>query len=142
MPMLQEAARFSDHRAGPAQQKWATKLVACYDQASGRSHHAAGLQARPTRTFVEGGWTGLTAAPELGGQGLPHTLGVPLKEMIDAANLAWGNFPLLSHGATEALVHHGEAWQQRSVPQAASSTAAGPARCASPNRIAAPTSAC
>ncbi len=32
--------------------------------------------------------------------------------MIDAANLAWGNFPLLSHGATEALLHHGEAWQQ------------------------------
>ncbi len=32
--------------------------------------------------------------------------------MIDAANLAWGNFPLLSHGATEALLHHGEDWQQ------------------------------
>ena len=32
--------------------------------------------------------------------------------MIDAANLAWGNFPLLSHGATEALMQHGEAWQQ------------------------------
>src|SRR3546814_9125530 len=31
---------------------------------------------------------------------------------IYAANLAWGNFPLLSHGATEALLHHGEAWQQ------------------------------
>ena len=32
--------------------------------------------------------------------------------MIDAANLAWGNFPLLSHGATEALLHHGSEWQQ------------------------------
>src|SRR3546814_18678267 len=31
--------------------------------------------------------------------------------MIDAANLAWGNFPLLSHGATEALIQHGEDWQ-------------------------------
>ena len=28
------------------------------------------------------------------------------------ANLAWGNYPLLSHGATVALEHHGEAWQQ------------------------------
>jgi alkylation response protein AidB-like acyl-CoA dehydrogenase len=37
---------------------------------------------------------------------------VPIKEMIDAANLAWGNFPLLSHGATEALLHHGEDWQR------------------------------
>jgi alkylation response protein AidB-like acyl-CoA dehydrogenase len=32
--------------------------------------------------------------------------------MIDAANLSWGNYPLLSHGATEALKHHGEPWQQ------------------------------
>ncbi len=31
--------------------------------------------------------------------------------MINAANLAWGNFPLLSHGAIEALKQHGEAWQ-------------------------------
>jgi len=43
---------------------------------------------------------------------LPESFGVALKEMIDAANLAWGNYPLLSHGATEALKHHGEAWQQ------------------------------
>jgi len=62
--------------------------------------------------YVESGWTGLTGPVEMGGQGLPHTLGVPLKEMIDGANLAWGNFPLLSHGATEALLHHGDAWQQ------------------------------
>ena len=62
--------------------------------------------------YVDGGWAGLVAPPEFGGQGLPHVAGVPLKEMIDAANLAWGNFPLLSHGATEALLHHGERWQQ------------------------------
>ena len=39
-----------------------------------------------------------------------HTItAAELKEMIDAANLAWGNFPLLSHGAIEALKQHGEA---------------------------------
>ena len=62
--------------------------------------------------YVDGGWPGLVSPEAFGGQGLPHAAGVPLKEMIDAANLAWGNFPLLSHGATEALLHHGEAWQQ------------------------------
>ena len=55
--------------------------------------------------FVEGGWSGLAAPAEYGGQGLPHLVDVAFKEMIDAANLAWGNFPLLSHGATEALLH-------------------------------------
>ena len=62
--------------------------------------------------FAESGWTSLTAAPEFGGQGLPHTLSVPLNEMVTAANLAWGNFSLLSHGAIEALKQHGEPWQQ------------------------------
>src|SRR3546814_7482015 len=62
--------------------------------------------------FVDGGWSGLASPVEFGGQGMPHLAAIPLKEMIDAANLAWGNFPLLSHGATEALLHHGEAWQQ------------------------------
>jgi alkylation response protein AidB-like acyl-CoA dehydrogenase len=42
-----------------------------------------------------------------------------MKEMVDAANLAWGNFPMLSHGAVKALKHHGEDWQKEGVPQAA-----------------------
>jgi alkylation response protein AidB-like acyl-CoA dehydrogenase len=62
--------------------------------------------------FVEGGWSGLTAPEGMGGQDLPESLGAVFKEMIDAANLAWGNYPLLSHGATEALKHHGEDWQK------------------------------
>ncbi|HEX5756544.1 MAG TPA: acyl-CoA dehydrogenase C-terminal domain-containing protein, partial [Arenimonas sp.] len=52
-------------------------------------------------------------APEsMGGQALPESLGAAIKEMIDAACLSWGNYPLLSHGATEALKHHGEDWQK------------------------------
>ena len=62
--------------------------------------------------FVDGGWSGLTAPEAMGGQDLPESLGAVVKEMIDAANLAWGNYPLLSHGATEALKHHGEDWQK------------------------------
>jgi len=63
--------------------------------------------------FVEGGWSGLAAPAEYGGQGLPHLVDVAVKEMIDAANLAWGNFPLLSHGAVSALLKHGEEWQRQ-----------------------------
>src|SRR3546814_3071990 len=32
--------------------------------------------------------------------------------MIDASNLAWGNFRLPSHGAVDALMRHGEEWQR------------------------------
>ncbi len=62
--------------------------------------------------FIEGGWTGLVGEPEYGGQGLPESLGAAVKEMIDSANLSWGMYPLLSHGATESLKHVGEPWQK------------------------------
>lgn len=57
--------------------------------------------------YVEGGWPSLAAEPEHGGQGLPHSLSMVLSEMICATNLAWGMYPGLSHGAADALRHHG-----------------------------------
>ncbi|SDK84333.1 Acyl-CoA dehydrogenase [Modicisalibacter muralis] len=57
--------------------------------------------------YVEGGWPSLSAEPEHGGQGLPASLGMALSEMICASNLAWGMYPGLSHGAADALRHHG-----------------------------------
>ena len=57
--------------------------------------------------YVEGGWPSLAADPEHGGQGLPHSLAMLLSEMICATNLAWGMYPGLSHGAADALRHHG-----------------------------------
>jgi alkylation response protein AidB-like acyl-CoA dehydrogenase len=62
--------------------------------------------------FCDGGWTGLTAEPEYGGQGMPEVLGAAVKEMIDSANLAWGMYPLLSHGACESLKYVAEEWQR------------------------------
>ncbi|SDO30969.1 Acyl-CoA dehydrogenase [Halomonas shengliensis] len=62
--------------------------------------------------YVEGGWPSLAAEPEHGGQGLPHSLAMVLNEMICATNLAWGMYPGLSHGAADALRHHGTEAQQ------------------------------
>jgi alkylation response protein AidB-like acyl-CoA dehydrogenase len=62
--------------------------------------------------YVDGGWSTLTTPEKFGGQELPETIGAIVKEMIDAANVSWGNFPMLSHGSVEALKAHGEAWQQ------------------------------
>ncbi|QEA39553.1 acyl-CoA dehydrogenase [Pistricoccus aurantiacus] len=62
--------------------------------------------------FVEGGWPGLAASPEYGGQGLPLSLGMVLSEMICSANLAWGMYPGLSHGVADALRQHGSEAQK------------------------------
>ncbi len=108
--VLEEAARFTGTVLAPLN-RVGDEHGCILDKATGAVTTAPGFR-EAYRQFAEGGWTGLTAAAEFGGQGLPHTLGVPLNEMVNAANLAWGNFPLLSHGAVEALKQHGEAWQQ------------------------------
>jgi alkylation response protein AidB-like acyl-CoA dehydrogenase len=57
--------------------------------------------------FCEGGWTGLTGDPAYGGQGMPHTLGTVLDEMVSSANLSFGMYPGLTAGAVRALTQHG-----------------------------------
>ncbi|GAA4862316.1 acyl-CoA dehydrogenase C-terminal domain-containing protein [Luteimonas vadosa] len=107
--VLDEAARFTEVVLAPLNAV-GDRHGCRYDKDSGDVTTPPGFKAAFDR-FVEGGWTGLTASPDLGGQGLPHTMGVPLNEMVNAANLAWGNFPLLSHSAIDALTQHGEPWQ-------------------------------
>ncbi|KAA5606033.1 acyl-CoA dehydrogenase [Roseospira marina] len=57
--------------------------------------------------FREGGWTALSCDPDYGGQGAPHMVDTLISEMICSANLSFGMYPGLSHGAYAALRHHG-----------------------------------
>ncbi|MCB1008300.1 MAG: acyl-CoA dehydrogenase family protein, partial [Acidobacteria bacterium] len=54
----------------------------------------------------EGGWMGLTARPEYGGQGMPYTVGVAASEPMISANLAFSMYVFLTHGCYDALDHH------------------------------------
>lgn len=56
--------------------------------------------------YQEGGWSGLSADPEFGGQGLPHLLKMVVDEMVCSTNLSFGMYPGLSHGAIDALTMH------------------------------------
>ncbi|KAF1721075.1 acyl-CoA dehydrogenase C-terminal domain-containing protein [Pseudoxanthomonas wuyuanensis] len=108
--VLDEAARFAETVLAPLNGV-GDEVGSTFDKSTGEVTTPPGFKAAYGQ-FVEGGWTGLTASPDFGGQGLPHTIGVPLNELVNAANLAWGNFPLLSHGAVEALKQHGQDWQR------------------------------
>ncbi|MBS7559429.1 acyl-CoA dehydrogenase C-terminal domain-containing protein [Pseudomonas sp. RC4D1] len=57
--------------------------------------------------YVEGGWHGLAADPAYGGQGLPHSLGLVISEMVGSSNTSWGMYPGLTHGAMSAIHAHG-----------------------------------
>jgi len=108
--VLEEAAKFTQNVLAPLNSV-GDQEGCVYDKNTGAVTTPPGFKEAYAQ-FVEGGWNGLTAPEAMGGQDLPETLGAIVKEMIDAANLAWGNYPLLSHGATEALKHHGEDWQK------------------------------
>ncbi len=58
-------------------------------------------------TFTSGGWNGLSADPDHGGQGLPKAIEAACTEMWSAANLSFGLCPLLTQGGIEALAAHG-----------------------------------
>ena len=57
--------------------------------------------------LTEGGWTSLACDPAYGGQGMPMLLSTVFEEMVSSANLAFGKYPGLSHGAYRALHAHG-----------------------------------
>ena len=61
----------------------------------------------------EGGWVGLAYPESVGGQGLPRVLALAVMEMFHGANASLALCPMLSLGAIEALLVHGNEEQQR-----------------------------
>jgi len=57
--------------------------------------------------YVESGWPSMTADPNYGGQGLPHSLGLVMSEMVGTSNWSFGMYPGLSHGCTNTIETHG-----------------------------------
>jgi len=57
--------------------------------------------------FTEGGWTGLAADPEYGGQGLPKVVNFVMEEILSSANLSFSTYPGLTQGAYNALEAYG-----------------------------------
>ena len=59
------------------------------------------------KQVTEGGWLGLSAPTEYGGQGLPVTLSQTVAEFQISANMAFSMYGGLTMGATAALIVHG-----------------------------------
>jgi acyl-CoA dehydrogenase len=57
--------------------------------------------------YAEGGWMGISAPPEFGGQGLPETMTTIVNEIMAAANMALTMYPGLTQGAIAAILTHG-----------------------------------
>ena len=55
------------------------------------------------KAMSEGGWVGLNADPEYGGQGLPQCVSAAVNEMWNSANMSFALCQLLTQGAIHAL---------------------------------------
>jgi alkylation response protein AidB-like acyl-CoA dehydrogenase len=121
-PILEEAAKLARDVLAPLNQS---------GDAAGAVLTEDGVKAAPGfaeayAQFRDGGWMGLAAPEEWGGQGLPKALALAVMEMIHSANMAFGLCPLLSFGAIEALLHHGtDAQKQTYLPNLVAGTWTG-----------------
>jgi alkylation response protein AidB-like acyl-CoA dehydrogenase len=59
------------------------------------------------KQYAEGGWMGISAPPEFGGQGLPETMTAVVNELMASANMAFAMYPGLTQGAIAAILRHG-----------------------------------
>jgi acyl-CoA dehydrogenase len=59
------------------------------------------------KQYRDGGWLGLAADPEYGGQGLPYIIHSAVGEYFTAANMAFTMYPGLTQGAMAAIHAHG-----------------------------------
>jgi butyryl-CoA dehydrogenase len=101
--VLQEAARFSGEVLAPINRD-GDRHGAQFNE--GAVTTAPGFK-EAYAAFVAGGWNGLAAPAEHGGQGLPQLVSAGCFEMWTGACPAFGIAPLLTLGGVEALAAHG-----------------------------------
>ena len=70
------------------------------------------------RTYAEGGWVGVGGDPRFGGMGMPKAISAQVEEMVNAASLAFGLYPMLTSGACLSIAAHAsEALKARYLPK-------------------------
>jgi len=101
--VLEEAGKFATDRIAPLNQ--------IGDQIGNRFEDGVVTTApgwkETYRDWADGGWNGLTAPSEHGGQALPQLLQTACSEMWTSASMAFMLGPMLTTGAVDALVAHG-----------------------------------
>jgi len=108
--ILEEASKFSEEIVAP--------LNAVGDKEGCRMNGDGEVKTPPGfkeayDQYVDAGWPSLDQPARYGGQELPMSVGLPIREMNGTANWSWAMYPGLSHGAMETIDEHGSEDQKR-----------------------------
>jgi hypothetical protein len=61
----------------------------------------------PWKKYIEAGWLAATESPDVGGQGLPSSIGFAVAELMGSANYAFVMYSGLTHGAAGLIETYG-----------------------------------
>ena len=101
--LLEESARLCAEVLAPLRRVGDTQPATCSE---GKVTATPGFD-EALRLLGAGGWAGITAPLEYGGQSLPEVYGTAACEMWSAADLAFSLLPILTVGAALAISAHG-----------------------------------
>ncbi|MCY0149787.1 acyl-CoA dehydrogenase C-terminal domain-containing protein [Hoeflea sp. G2-23] len=102
--ILQEGGRLSEEVLFPLNQSGDQEGCTRHDDATVST--PKGFK-QAFKQYCEGGWLGLAAPAEFGGQGLPYVLHTAVSEYMISANLSLMMYPGLTQGAVAAINEHG-----------------------------------
>ncbi|PID54863.1 MAG: acyl-CoA dehydrogenase [Gammaproteobacteria bacterium] len=101
--LMDEAAKLAAEVLAPLRRVGDEQGASCED---GKIILSPGF-ADAVAQLAAGGWVGISAAPDHGGQGLPEVYSTASHELWNGANMAFGLHSMLTSGAALALAAHG-----------------------------------
>ena len=82
--------------------------------------------AEAYQAFADGGWVGVGGDSQFGGMGMPKAISAQVEEMVNAASLSFGLYPMLTAGACLSInAHASEALKQCYLPKMYAGTWSG-----------------
>ncbi len=107
--LLSEAARFFEERFAPLNKIGDT--VGSQRNADGTVTTPEGFK-EAYKAYVEAGWGAVGFDPGFGGGGFPWLVNIAIQEIMNSSNMALTMAPLLTQGAIDAIMHHGDEIQK------------------------------
>ena len=107
--LLSEAARFFEERFSPLNKLGDT--VGSHRNADGTVTTPEGFK-EAYQAYVDAGWGAVGFDEGFGGGGFPWLVNIAIQEIMNSSNMALTMAPLLTQGAIDAIMHHGDEIQK------------------------------